>query len=151
MSSFNEAKLRYNPDPSWWPTRDSKEYREILELMRQSGHVSLMERLDKPIRTVAHTDRIKKGNYVHPLNRHVSDQANPRVSKHDFLSVASNSAAVQQHVMANAAPVAFMSHSLPAEAPPLPSIPKVGRMSKADFLKLNGVKEYIDHHIATNK
>ena len=148
--SFEEAKLRYNPDETWWPLRNSKEYKEILELQRQSGTITLMERLGKPVRTVAHTDCIKRGAYVHPLNRHVSDQAKPRVSKHDFLSVACNKSAVDEHVMANAAQPQIMSRSLPAEAPPLPSIPKVGRMSKEDFLKLNGVKEYVDHHIATN-
>lgn len=152
MSTFDEAKLRYNPDPEWWPTRGSKEYKEILELMRQSGHITLLDRLARPVRTIAHTECIEHGNYRNPLNRHVCDPEKPKISKRDFLGVTSNKNAVEEHVMANAAPVISMSRPEIGEAPPLPCIEcDMKRMSKQDFLKLKGVKEYVDHHILLNK
>ena len=150
--SFEDAKLRYNPDPDWFPTRDSQDYKQIIELMKQSGHVSLAERIGLTPKEIPYKDYVVKGQYKHPLTKHISEPAKPAVSKNRFLSVRSNRDAVINHMAGSVAPVQFMASVEIGEAPPLPKIEKTDRkMSKAEFMKLAGVKEYVEHHILKNK
>ena len=150
--TFEDAKLRYNPDPDWWPTRDSQDYKQILELMRQSGHITLTERIGLAPKEIPYKEYLVKGQYKHPLTKHISEPAKPAVSKNRFLSVRSNRDAVINHIAGSMAPVQFMARAEIGEPPPLPTIPKTDkRMSKEEFLRLAGVREYVEHHILKNK
>ena len=148
--TFEDAKLRYNPDPDWFPTRDSQDYKQIIELMKQSGHVPLTERIGLAPKEIPYKDYLVKGQYVHPLTKHISEPVKPSVSKHRFLSVSSNRDAVINHTAGP--PMQFMAPIEIGEPPPLPNIPKMDKkMSKEEFMKLSGVKEYVEHHILKNK
>jgi len=150
--TFEEAKLQYNPDPNWFPARGSDDYKQILEIQRQSGYVSLIEKLAIPAKEIPHTENVVCGRYVNPVNKEIKLPTRCKISKADFLKIRSNASAVINHISENGPVVQIVSHSPDTQPPPLPSIGKVDRkMSKAEFMKLAGVKEYVDYHILKNK
>ena len=152
MLSFIEAKLRYNSDENWWPARGSEEYKQILELQKQSGFISLSDRIGIAPKEVPHSSYLVAGEYKNPLIRKFPEASRSALSKHRFLSVDSNKKAVELHVTENGPPIEIVYKSDLGKTPLLPLIPRdIKKMSKDDFMKLAGVKEYVRHHIAKNK
>jgi len=148
--NFEEAKLQFNPDPNWWPARDSPDYQEIIQIMNLSGHRSREELLGNAPKEITHHECLHNGSYVNPLNKCVPDIKKPAISKRAFLSVRPNRDAIVNHVAYNTAPVQIIARPEHVETPPLPSLGKLATMSKHNFMKMPGVKEYINAHISNN-
>lgn len=150
--SFIDAKLRFNSDENWWPVRGSEEYKQILELQNQSGFISLTEQIGIAPKEVPHSSYLVAGEYKNPLVRKIPEASRSALSKNRFLSVSSNKKAVELHVTENGPPIEIVYRSPLPSDPTLPVIPKMNqKISKEEFLKLAGVKAYVEHHIQKNK
>ena len=150
--SFDEAKLRYNPDPNWFPSRNSEDYKQILELQKQSGYISLSDRIGIAPKEVPHSSYLVAGEYKHPLVRTIPEHSRSAISKNKFLSVKSNKEAVELHETENGRPIEIISRPPLPKTPLLPIIQRdTKKMSKEEFLKIVGVKAYVEHHIQKNK
>ena len=98
--TFAEAKLQYNPDPTWEPKRDSPEYYDIIKLMKQSGHIFQNE-VNNVQREIPFRDLLKDGIVSQHLNRSVKRVFETSTSKKDFISVASNKIQIDTHLIQN--------------------------------------------------
>ena len=143
--TFEEAKLQFNPDPNWWPARDSPDYMEIIQIMNLSGHISREELLGTAPKEITHRECLHNGSYVNPLTKCVADVKKPPISKRAFLSVRPNRDAVANHLYVPLAPI--IARPELGESPPLPIVKITGRISKQEYLKSPGVKDYVDYHI----
>ena len=98
--TFEQAKLQVNPDPIWQPTRDSKEYFEILTLMRHSG-VVFPDGNPKPKVALTVRDVMKDGVFRAPIDNTKITVKNGPISKKEFLSVPCNKKAFDEHMAKN--------------------------------------------------
>jgi len=98
--SFNQAKLQVNPDPSFRITPGSKEHKNILELMRQSGHVFAEDNVPEAPKPVL--PRPKKIEDLNPhRGRLVPALEHKSLSKQRWLSVESNKKMYDEHIKKN--------------------------------------------------
>ena len=161
--TFAEAKLQYNPDPAWEPTRNSAEYYEILALMKQSGttfHSST--EVPKP-RVLEPKDIIHKGAFKHPIN--VAPKPTPGktyISKEQFLAIASNRKAVKTHMsqtkeqtVVDQAYVLVSKETINALKTQAQNVldekNRMKKMTKQEFLNMADNREYVRQHILLNK
>ena len=161
--TFAEAKLQYNSDPAWEPKRNSSEYYEILSLMRHSGttfHSST--EVPKP-KVLEPKDIIHKGAFKHPVT--VPAKPTPGktyISKHEFLAIASNRAAVHAHMYAaqnkeqtvvDQAYVVVSKETIKALKTQAQHVldDRSKHMSKEEFLNLADNREFIRQHILLNR
>lgn len=140
---FARAKLLINPDPTWWPSRDSAEHQEILTLMKQSGTVLLTDQIQNaPIPEHIH----KNGIYINPLNAPIKHVKTNRVSKRDFHALPSNKMKIGELLGINGIPMQIPER----EKRPITAIhtaPPSNKISKKEFLNLGENKVYIEQHI----
>jgi len=146
---FATAKKLVNPDPSWWPVRDSAEYKEILALMKQNGSVFLTDRIKAPEIPAAHM--FNHGNYVNPLNVIVPDVKKKRVSKSEYMSLPSNKMKVSELLGISGIPMQIPEY-IKKPISSIPTAPPSGkRISKEHFMKLGENRNYVDEHISYYK
>ena len=145
---FATAKLQVNPDPNWFPVRGSTEHQEILTIMKQSGTISLNDRIPTALeKDKKHT--WKNGRYINPVNAIVKEVKLPRISKTDFMKVPSNRTKVEDLLGIYGIPMQIPEREKkPITAKPsgLPKDTKK-KLSKEEFMKLGQNKEYIEQHI----
>ena len=160
--TFAEAKLQYNPDPAWEPTRNSAEYYEILALMKQSG-ATFHSSTDVPKpRILEVKDILHKGTFKHPIN--VAPKPTPGktyISKEQFLAIASNRKAVKSHMapkeqtIVDQAYVVVSKETIKALKTQAQNVldekNRIKKMSKEEFLNMADNREYVRQHILLNR
>ena len=151
MLTFEEAKLQFNSDANWWPTRNSQEYKEILQLVKNSGSLTRQELLGIAPSEITHRSCLVNGAYHNPLNKHIADVKIPAISKHNFMGISSNKRAVLNHIIDNTPIPQIVSAPAEPQVATLPPGKIPTGISKAEFFKLEGVKKYVDVHISNNK
>ena len=159
--TFAEAKLQYNPDPAWDPKRNSPEYYEILALMKQSGatfHSST--EIPKP-KELAIQDTLHQGHFKHPVTVPAKPTSSKTyISKHEFLAIASNRAAVRtakpkEQTIVDEAYVKVSKETIAALKTRAQNFMDINnaikKMSKQEFLNFADNREYVRQHILLNK
>lgn len=163
--TFAEAKLQYNPDPAWEPTRNSPEYYEILALMKQSG-TTFHSSTDVPKpKELQIKDIIHNGAFKHPIS--VAPKPTPGkkyISKQEFLAIASNRTAVKARMYAaqtkeqtivDQAYVVVSKETIGALKTQAQNVMdannRMKKMSKQEFLNMADNREYVRQHILLNK
>ena len=151
--SFEEAKLRYNPDPDWQPERNSVEYHEIITLMKQSG-----ETFHAPTNRIMEVkDVYEKGYFRHPIEKTRPPEKKEYISKRQFLSVSSNKrdflnalmpkervlVDTPQYVVSKETMKALKTYAKEADAQK--------KMSKKEWLTFHDNKEFLKQHALLNK
>ena len=156
--TFAEAKLQYNPDPAWEPTRNTSEYYEILALMKQSG-TTFHSSIDPVAPRILETkDILHNGAFKHPIN--VAPKAAPGktyISKQEFLKIASNHKALRTHMapkeqtIVDQAYVVVSKDTIKALKVQAQNVLNERKMSKEEFLNMADNREYVRQHILLNK
>ena len=155
--TFAEAKLRYNPDPEWEPRRNSTEYKQIIEMMKDSGatfHIPA----NKPLEV---SDIFKNGEFIQPLERRKPPVVKKYVSKKDFLSVRPNYEKFLQHLAPKPNTVVEVPQIIVNKASlcalkthaqcMMDEQHRIKRMSRKEFLTMEENKEYMRQYILLNK
>ena len=145
---FETAKNIFNPDPAWWPARNSAEYDEIIALMKQSGATLTTDKVAAPLPPPLPMHYVR-GSIVNPLNAPTPPEASKVVSKADFLSLSSNKAKFQTHLESARGSLSVQTLAPPPTA--IPTAPPPGPISKQDFLRLGENAKYLKQHILYNK
>lgn len=158
--TFEEAKLQYNPDASWEPRRNSPEYHEIIKIMKQSGSFFAEDRIGSPVYEMPYRDLLQNGQMVQHLNKAITKVMTIATSKNDFLSITSNKTAIDNHV-ANTQPISYIPIDVKVSKEIMDSLKTKGVLSthkkptkpisKQEFLTMESNREYIKHHILSNK
>ena len=96
--TFQQAKLKVNPDPEWMPEKDSPEFAEILRIMVMSGYNP--NNIVPKKYTVAD---LFAGDQLHnPMNRPPLPTVSiKRVSKKEFLTIEANRKYIIDHMKRN--------------------------------------------------
>ena len=157
MLTFAEAKLQYNPDPTWQPTRNSSEYYEILTLMEHSG-VDFNTSIKPKILTT--TDTFKDGSFAHPISNPRPPTTKKYLSKKDFLAITSNNKAFKdgqipkEQTVLDVPQILVSKATLAALKTQIQNVVdaenRMKKMSKQEVLNLADNKEYIRQHILLN-
>ena len=149
--TFEEAKLRYNPDPDWQPKRDSPEYYEILTLMKHSG-ATFYKPANKPLEI---KDVFKSGAFKHPIDNTKPTAQNTYVSKKDFLSIGPNAEKFINHLKRKVDTVVELPQisvsKATLQALKAKAIDNRKCLSKKEFLIREENREYMRHHMLLNK
>ena len=159
--TFAEAKLQYNPDPTWEPKRNSSEYYEILALMKQSG-TQFHSSTDKPIpKPMTVQDTFKHGQFHHPINNTRASEKKKYLSKAEFLAISSNRKAFKDHMAPKEGTFVDLPQILVSKATLLAlktqaqtvmdSQNRIKKMSKEEFLNMSDNREFVRQHILLNK
>jgi len=160
--TFAEAKLQYNPDPAWEPTRNSAEYYEILALMKQSG-TTFHSSTDVPRpRVLEVKDILHKGTFKHPVTVPPRPtQGKKYLSKQEFLAIASNRRDLQAHrapretTVIDEVFVAVSKETINALKTQAQNVldekNRMKKMTKQEFLNMADNREYVRQHIILNK
>jgi hypothetical protein len=151
--SFEEAKLRYNPDPEWQPKRDSAEYHEIITLMKQSGAT-----FHAPTNRVMEVkDAYENGYFRHPIEKTRPPEKKTYLSKRQFLSVSSNRRELlnamipREVVVADVPQVVVTKETLKALKTYAKEADAQKKMSKREWLTFHDNKEFLKQHALVNK
>ena len=160
--TFEEAKLQYNPDPDWYPQRNSSEYYEILALMKHSG-ATFHSSIDPPKpRILVPRDIVYNSRFKHPVT--VPAKPTPGktyISKEEFLKIASNRKAFESHkapkeqTVVDTAYVVVSKDTINALKTQAQNVldaqNRIKKMSKEEFLNMADNREYVRQHILLNK
>lgn len=157
MLTFEEAKLRVNPDPDWQPTRSSDEYKEIIALMRHSGE-TFLDHLDKAPVPLTVSDCFVNNTYKNPISNPKMLVPTKRVSKNEFLSLPSNKRAFINHLTSKIPTERSIQVTVSKEMLQnlkTAGIPKTAKgpqrkMSKQEFLNQEDNREYMRLHCILN-
>jgi len=155
--TFAEAKLRYNPDPAWEPKRDSTEYQQIIEMMKDSGS-TFHAPANKPLEM---SDVFKNGAFIQPLEKIRVPVVKKHMSKKEFLSIRPNYEKFLKHLAPKTNTVVEVPQvvinkatlcALKTKAQCLmEEHTRIRRMSKKEFLTMEENREYMRQHILLNK
>lgn len=156
--TFAEAKLQYNPDPTWDPKRGSSEYYEVLALMKQSG-TTFHSSIDVPKpKALVPKDILHNGRFKHPVT--VPDKPTPgktAISKEEFLRIASNRKPPKprEQTVVDEVYVAVSRDTMKALKTQAQNVldaeNRIKTMSKQEFLTMAENREYVKQHILLNK
>jgi len=160
--TFEEAKLQVNPDPLWYPIRNSPEYHDIIKLMKQSGSAFAEDRIGTRVLEIPYRDLLKDGHMVQHLNNTIHKaMSTPATSKNNFVSIQSNKLAIENHIISNTSSVVHMPIIVPVTKETMEALKTKGilsshkkptkPMSKQEFLTMEDNREYIKHHVLINK
>lgn len=149
--TFEDAKFQYNSDPDWQPKRDSKEYHDIITLMKQSG-ATFHTPTNRPLEI---KDVYKDGGFKHPINNIKPPIEKQYISKKAFLSVSSNkrdflNALIPKETIVVESPPETIISKETLKALKTQSVSNQ-RLSKKEFLTMEDNREYIRQHILINK
>ena len=159
MLTFEQAKLRVNPDPNWQPARGSAEYLEIIALMRQSGS-TFLDHLSTPKPPLTAKDVYVNNSYVNPIVNPKMLPAKKAISKSEFLSLPSNRKAFSEALLSKIVKVlppqitvtrAMLDELKTAVAANLPKGTPQPKLSKQEFMNMADNREYMRLHSILNK
>jgi hypothetical protein len=155
--TFAEAKLRYNPDPAWEPKRNSSEYNEIIQMMKNSG-ATFHAPANKPLEV---SDVYKNGEFKHPIENRKAPVEKKFLSKKDFLSIKPNYEKFIKHLAPKTNTVVEVPQIIINKATlcalktkaqcVMDEQNRIKRMSKKEFLTMEDNREYMRQHILLNK